>query len=949
MDRVKENCRRFFAGVSCVLLLTAVCTLSAQENRMTAVPFSSDAKESSAELRQKEPVARVKKLTSGNVDMSADSYEYVGSNLIAKGHVVIRAKGLQITADSAVINLLTKDLEASGHVVLSSLTSKSMQLSPGDYERYLEDPMVQVSVSGISTSPDGRQSIQAQVTFNNAYMEAERISGSMASGAFQFRNFALKTNQMYFRGRFAERTAEGQLRLYNSNLSTCEYLLDDNSHYSISSKKILLTPREDKRSAEDLMSGDHTVLAQNNFFRLWDVPVLWFPILYKPRELSLFGIRFDFGRKSDWGPYIRTRKEFEILDEAALVRTGFNVDYYDERGMGFGWNADVFTDNSKTEFFAYYVHDRNPYNYWDDSRSEPPDDQPDISREEWRRRYFRYKIPKDRYEFRLSNLTHLTPRLDFRGQVDVISDYQFLQDFFEARYNRDVQPPSFAAAEYQGDRYSVTFRTDFKVNRFDTALNRLPELRLDLPRQELWKNIYYQGETSAGYYQMSWRKYDYNRDEYPLLNINTLLAREGRRDLIPELRQFGSDKEAAAKYLASRYPGEFKGYFENPERYSAFRFDTLHGLYYPMQFFGALNLIPRALARFTAYSKSSKTGLNMDDLARLFTADKVDQWPPYTTKIKNYDNDGSAKYRFAFELGMEGNVKFHKTWQKPRNAFLRLDGLRHVFMPYFNLVYIPKPTVNYKHLYYFDDVDLIDKEAFIRLGMYNRLQTRRNGKIHEWLSMENYWDFHFEKRDGFNHVGDFGTRLTFSPSENLSFTTELLLDAGGNSKHDAVIRHGSDPNGQRGISSNFINSFNVSMNYSPARDWKFSLGYYYMDEYTQRSIMSMGSTLTQLNATSRYKYTFEREQTITGSLAFPTFDKRLKGIFSVSYNIDENVLDDAGISFRRDFHCWYAQLGVGCGSERNARSKLDWDYNFNFTIGLSAMPFAAYSSSVKAE
>ena len=122
-----------------------------------------------------------------------------------------------------------------------------------------------------------------------------------------------------------------------------------------------------------------------------------------------------------------------------------------------------------------------------------------------------------------------------------------------------------------------------------------------------------------------------------------------------------------------------------------------------------------------------------------------------------------------------------------------------------------------------------------------------------------------------------------------------------------------------------------------------------MDEYTQRSIMSMGSTLTQLNATSRYKYTFEREQTITGSLAFPTFDKRLKGIFSVSYNIDENVLDDAGISFRRDFHCWYAQLGVGCGSERNARSKLDWEYNFNFTIGLSAMPFAAYSSGVKAE
>ena len=881
--------------------------------------------------------------------MSADSYEYIGSNLVAKGHVVIRIKNLQITAKSAVVNLQTKDLEASGHVVLSSLVTKSLQLSPEEYERYLEDPMVQVSVSGITVSPDGRQAIRAQVTFNNAYMEAERISGSLLSGAFQFRNFTLKTNQMYFSGRYAERTAEGLLRLYNSNLSTCEYLLDEKSHYSISSKKILLTPREDKRSAENIGSGDHTLLAYNNFLRFWDVPVLWLPVLYKPRELSLFGIRFEFGKHSEWGTYIRTRKEFEILDEAALVRTGFNVDYYEERGMGFGLSADAFTDNSKTEFFGYYVNDRNPYNYWDEYRSEPPDGS-NISRKEWRKRYFRYKIPESRYEFRLSNLTHLTPRLDFRGQLDVISDYQFLQDFFEPRYDRDVQPPSFAAAEYQADRYSVTLRTDFKVNRFDTALNRLPELRLDLPRQELLKNIYYQGETSAGYYQMSWRKYDYDRDEYPLLNINAVLAQEKRLDLAPEIaKRFGNNKEAAAKYLAAMYPAQFKGYFENPENYSAFRFDTLHGLYYPMQFFGFLNLIPRAMARFTAYSKSSKTGVDMEDLSRLFTADKVERWPSYLTKIKNYDNDGSAKYRFAFELGLEGNVKFHKTWQEPKNAFLQLDGIRHVFMPYFNLVYIPRPTVNYKHLYYFDDVDLIDKEAFIRLGMYNRLQTRRNGKVHEWFSMENYWDFHFEKQDGFNHVGDFGTRITFSPSEHLSFSTELLLDAGGNSKHDARIYHGTDPSGQRGISSNLINSFNVSMNYSPAKDWKFTLGYYYMDEYTQRSIMSMGSTLTQLNATSRYKYTFEREQNIACTLEFPTFDKRLKGIFYLSYDIDENLLNGAGVSFRRDFHCWYAQLGVGCTNERNARNKLDWEYNFNFTVGLSAMPFAAYTSKLKAE
>ena len=885
--------------------------------------------------------------------MSADSYEYTGSNLVAKGHVVIHIKGLQITANSAVVNLVTKDLEAAGNVVLAARVTKNMQLSPEDYEAYLEDPMVQLSVTGITVSPDGRQAIQAAVTFNNAYMDAERISGSLLSGAFQFRNFTLKSNQMYFQGKFAERTAEGKLKLYNTNLSTCEYLLDEKAHYGITSKEILLVPREDKRSLNDVVSGDHTILARNNFFRVWDVPVLWFPILYKPRELSLFGIRFEFGRGSDWGTYIRTRKEFELLDEQALIRAGVSVDYYEERGIGFGLTADVFTDNSKTELFGYYVDDRNPYNYWSESISNPSHANQEegvyYSKEEWRKRRFRYKIPISRYEFRLSNLTHLTPRLDFRGQVDVISDFQFLQDYFERRYDRDVQPPSFAALEYQADNYSLTFRSDFKVNRFDTVVSRLPELRLDLPRQELFRNLYYQGETSAGYYQMSWRKYDYSRDEYPLLNLNTLLNREGRRDLLAEIRQFGNNKKAAARYLEAMYPEQFKGYFEDPENYSAFRFDTLHGLYYPTQFFGFLNLIPRALARFTAYSKSSKTAMTMDDLARLFAADKVDQWPSYTTKIKNYDNDGSAKYRFAFELGLEGNLKMHRTWQEPKNALLRIDGLRHVFVTYFNLVYIPRPTVNYKHLYYFDDADLIDKEAFIRFGMFNRLQTRNSGKIHEWFSMENYWDFHFRRQHDYNHVGDFGTRINFTPSEELSFAASLLLDAGGNSKHDTKIMHGSDPNGQRGISSNLINSLTLSMTYAPTKDWKFMLGYYFMDEYTQRSIMSMGSTLTQLNATSRYQYTFERKQTINGTIMFPTFDLRLKGMFSISYNVDDNLLDSAVLSFRRDFHCWYAALGVGCSSERNARNKLDWEYDFNFTVGLSAMPFASYKATTKAE
>ena len=44
------------------------------------------------------------------VDASADLYEYVGDNLIARGHVVIKYGDMTITADKAIINLESRDL-----------------------------------------------------------------------------------------------------------------------------------------------------------------------------------------------------------------------------------------------------------------------------------------------------------------------------------------------------------------------------------------------------------------------------------------------------------------------------------------------------------------------------------------------------------------------------------------------------------------------------------------------------------------------------------------------------------------------------------------------------------------------------------------------------------------------------------------------------------------------
>ena len=109
------------------------------------------------------PIPKFSDLSKEKLDTSADSYKYVGANLIAEGHVVIRSGNFQITCDKAVINLQTKDLEVAGNVIFSGTASSPVTLTQEEYEELLKDPTCRVVVNGVTTLPTGRQKIKATV------------------------------------------------------------------------------------------------------------------------------------------------------------------------------------------------------------------------------------------------------------------------------------------------------------------------------------------------------------------------------------------------------------------------------------------------------------------------------------------------------------------------------------------------------------------------------------------------------------------------------------------------------------------------------------------------------------------------------------------------------------------------------------------------------------------
>jgi len=791
-------------------------------------------------------------LAEKDIDASADQLDFIGDNIVATGHVAVQYKGIWLTADKAVINMTTKEIDAKGRVSFIQRSTDTTEVDYEEYLRLLKDPNKKVTVNGYVMTPTGRQKVQVTIVKEENNWTGEHATGNLSTGIFDLGEFSGRNGVFYISGKKAEREPGGDIMIKNAKVTTCEYVKDHHEHYSLTASSVELYPKQKRRENKYYADkGQYHMIVWNAVLRVGDVPIFYFPFLYKPPDDSLgLGVQIEGGSDSDWGYFVLTKKTLKLDFLDASTSTTLMADYYSKRGPGGGVDFEANTENSYTNAFIYGVYDKE---FKDE-------------------RIGRFKYDSHRYDMYISNLTHITPRLDFRGHIELLSDQEMLHDFFKDREDRDPQPTSFVSLEYQFDRLSLGGYVRPRLNDFYSVVETLPEIRLDIPRQELFKNIYYQGETSVGYNRMKWRDYDFPRSK-------------GGEDI---------------------------------NNYESGRFDSLHMFYYPFKIFDSINIIPRAGIRLTAYSKTSKTKVNQKDLETYFIVDSptVDR----DGNILNYDSKGGSQFRFASEFGLEMNTKFYRSWNNAKSAFWGVDGLRHVAVPYVNYNYIPEPTLNRDKIYYFDDIDRITEQNFVRVGIKNRLETRRGSygkqEIYTWASVENYVDFHFNKESGFNHMGDFGTIFKWNPFPDFSATTDLLIDVGGGS----------------------ISRFSTRLDYNITEDWKVFAGYLYQDEYTQRGTYSMGSSLTDITSGSSFTRSYEKNQSIFGGLEFPIIDDRTRGSISMYYDLEDNMINEARVGVMRTFHCWEAGVEWRVKERNDDVGDREWENTFMFTLSLTDLP-----------
>jgi lipopolysaccharide assembly outer membrane protein LptD (OstA) len=446
-------------------------------------------------------------------------------------------------------------------------------------------------------------------------------------------------------------------------------------------------------------------------------------------------------------------------------------------------------------------------------------------------------IPEDRQRVWFSYQANPATNFYIKSMVRYESDPAVVRDFYEGEYRLNSQPNSFFDANKFWQNFSLDAYVQPQLNTFLETVERLPDIRLTGYRQEIGGSpFYYESETSAGYYRRAFA-----------VNSGTFGAPPGL------------DYEAA-------------------------RADTFHQVVMPETFFGWLNFTPRAGGRFTYYSEASGPGATTDE-----------------------------QYRTVFNTGAELSFKASRLWPGVQSSTLDLDGVRHIVEPSVNYVYVPSPSEPPQNLPKFDyelpslrllpieypdynAIDSIDSQNVIRWGLHNKLQTKRNGQLVNFLDWDVYTDWRLKPLAGQTTFADLYNDFTLRPRKWLAFESLTRYDIDGRRLRMA---------------------FNT-MTISPNEIWSWRIGHYYLRDDLSGLPTALGPGEDVVSSTIMYRLNEN-----WGLRASHYFDIKIGKLQEQSYTV------------YRDLRSWTAALSFLVREGTNGGAQ---DYTVAFTFSLKAYP-----------
>jgi LPS-assembly protein len=559
-----------------------------------------------------------------------------------------------------------------------------------------------------------------------------------------------------------------------------------------------------------------------------NVPVFWWPYLYQSLN-EAFSFTISPAYLSSWGPSLLTQVTFPITDN---IKGRVRLDYFGRRGPAVGFDPVIDygkDENSQARVKTFYIQDQNPNL-----------NQTDVPRQ---------GVPTGRYRLSLEDRTNFTDDIYGIANTTKLSDQYVMEDFYQGEFRIDPVPDNVVAVTKTNPVFTITGIARFQANDFFTTTERSPEVVLDVKRHALFGGpIFYEGETGFA-------------------------------------------------NLRLQFP-EGSGF----ENYGTYRFDTFHQLTFPNTYFGWLSIVPRVGYRGTYYGKTWDLGSTVFVPPSSPLVPDFILPPPTTANPIKFDGD---TFRSVFDTGAEASFKISRKWEDVQSRALGLDGLMHVIQPFTDFSYVKEDGPNPLSILQFDrfepstqlraidfpqftTIDSIADWTVLRVGVRNRLETRRDDTTMTWFELDTFFDVNFDNPYDRTNYSNFFNNIRFTPLPWVALAVNSQVPA---------------------FSKGFT-EVNTTASVQPLSNLQLSVGHRYLNDnpfFVNSSLFLVGGY-----------YRIDDNWSIGAQ---------------EQYEATTSTLEEQRYSIYRDLSSWVASLG-GVIRDNNGVK----EYGVLFTITLKAFP-----------
>ena len=205
------------------------------------------------------------------------------------------------------------------------------------------------------------------------------------------------------------------------------------------------------------------------------------PIMYIPRYTQRLDRKpllvMTPGYSKNWGSFLLTQWRYQLNPH---IKTTVSGDFRELKGVaeGIGVKYDI-PGYGDGIIKTYYMNELNimKRHFWLPKTGET--------------------IYRERFRAAWRHLWKIDNRTTAIWQYYKLSDKDLLKDYFEREHDRDLSPATFALVTHNFKQSTLSFQSAVRVNRFESIVERIPEIRFDYPTIKIGDTGFYWKERAS--------------------------------------------------------------------------------------------------------------------------------------------------------------------------------------------------------------------------------------------------------------------------------------------------------------------------------------------------------------------------------------------------------------------------------------------------------------------